>query len=204
MLEAPLQRPLREGAASAWRRVELASKSHSPVSHASLQWIGLYLPMTLPVAFQGSTPKAADTKEEEPSGEQSCLSSKPLLLLQAWPIPPSRHCTCCSCAWKAAVTAVQLSYIATAGMETDEQVVAGSAGKEGAEASTSQPAGAHTSPESRHQAGNTPAPSVQQPAFVAKMCPLYGMVAARDSSCIAEAEQVIRSLRFSCHVQKSC
>ena len=45
---------------------------------------------------------------------------------------------------KAAVAAVRLSYIATAGMETDEQVAAGSAGKEGAETSTSQPAGAHS------------------------------------------------------------
>ena len=50
------------------------------------------------------------------------------------------------------MVAVQLSYIATAGMETDEQVAAGSASKEGAETSTSRPAGAHTTAKG-HQAG---------------------------------------------------
>ena len=53
-------------------------------SHATIYWIGLHLPLTLPVAFLGNTPKAAD-KVEQPSGEQSCLGSKQPLLLQALP-----------------------------------------------------------------------------------------------------------------------
>ena len=61
------------------------------------------------------------------------------------------------CLEGSAVTAVQLHYIASAGMETDEQGVAGSVGKDGAETSTSQPAGAHRSQQRRHQAGNAPA-----------------------------------------------
>ena len=63
-------------------RLSLTTKS------CILYCIGLHLPLTLPVGFQGSTPKAADKQEEQPSGEQSCPSRKLPLLLQALPKLP--------------------------------------------------------------------------------------------------------------------